>query len=898
MLRAGAARLSIHYSPARRRYSPGGDPSLHNGTVSGPWPLVGRDDDVDAVLRAHRDRARHGVLLTGEGGVGTTRVLDEVIEALRSDGRAHNRVVGSEGNRSTPFGALAHVRPPGQDGSELFEAIRSVIGTPRSASARFVTCIDEIALLDEASLGLLSDLLVSGLAFVVATLRDGQAAPPALATLERTCRIERRRIEPLDLHQTLELVDHALVGSVEGSTAMALWAASAGNPLFLREAIDGSRAAGRLVVEDGVWILHGAPAVTPRLQAAFDGTLATLEAADRDVLELLAVATPVTVEAVEAGGLLDAAVRLEGEGLLATRERDGAAVVEVAQPLLAARMRDGLSPLRRRALLPRATSLVAAAPLPDDVLRRVTWQLECGRTPPADELEAAASIAHARDDLDDSEQLARLALESRTSLPALLVRAEALHGLCRFAEADEVLRAGDALVADDLSRLRLTIVRHRLRLWGEHDAAGSEAVLRELAAVVAEPLAHDMALVAIANTMVFTGQPARALDQRAELRTDHELADVGLLFPESMALMLLGRLDEALAVAERAHAVRSAMSPSLPIGHPSLFALGLGMVLVERGELNGADEVLGTAYRTVVQARIPQLHTWLALARGRCALARGHVSDARRWFAEARAVSERSRFAMGRRIAVTGLRVCAAQVGDDEALHQLEAVSTEMPPDRGLLWPERVLGDAWSALSRRDRAGAVALLLAGATEAAARGEVLLQAELLYEAARCGAGGDVAGRLEALGDVPEGPLAAARRAFVRGVARRDAAHLALAEKAFADLGADLAAAESASQLSAVLGDHGRRREARHAAARSAQHRRGSVGVDTPALAGTATSVDLSPREREIAELAAAGMSSKAIAATLHLSVRTVSNHLQNVYGKLGVSGRSELAELLG
>jgi len=46
------------------------------------------------------------------------------------------------------------------------------------------------------------------------------------------------------------------------------------------------------------------------------------------------------------------------------------------------------------------------------------------------------------------------------------------------------------------------------------------------------------------------------------------------------------------------------------------------------------------------------------------------------------------------------------------------------------------------------------------------------------------------------------------------------------------------------------------------------------------------------------LAAKGMASKDIAARLFLSVRTVSNHLQHAYIKLGVSSRAGLAQALG
>jgi DNA-binding CsgD family transcriptional regulator len=49
--------------------------------------------------------------------------------------------------------------------------------------------------------------------------------------------------------------------------------------------------------------------------------------------------------------------------------------------------------------------------------------------------------------------------------------------------------------------------------------------------------------------------------------------------------------------------------------------------------------------------------------------------------------------------------------------------------------------------------------------------------------------------------------------------------------------------------------------------------------------------LTARERDVLALAAEGHDNDAIAARLHLSVRTVERHLQNVYTKLGLHGRS-------
>jgi DNA-binding CsgD family transcriptional regulator len=55
--------------------------------------------------------------------------------------------------------------------------------------------------------------------------------------------------------------------------------------------------------------------------------------------------------------------------------------------------------------------------------------------------------------------------------------------------------------------------------------------------------------------------------------------------------------------------------------------------------------------------------------------------------------------------------------------------------------------------------------------------------------------------------------------------------------------------------------------------------------------------LTARERETAELAAAGLTNRGIAARLGTSVRTVENHLGRSYEKLGISGRTELRLLL-
>ena len=56
--------------------------------------------------------------------------------------------------------------------------------------------------------------------------------------------------------------------------------------------------------------------------------------------------------------------------------------------------------------------------------------------------------------------------------------------------------------------------------------------------------------------------------------------------------------------------------------------------------------------------------------------------------------------------------------------------------------------------------------------------------------------------------------------------------------------------------------------------------------------------LTPAERRVADLVAAGRTNAEVAASLFLAERTVASHLTRVYSKLGVRSRTELSRKLG
>ncbi|MBA3266589.1 MAG: response regulator transcription factor [Nocardioidaceae bacterium] len=56
----------------------------------------------------------------------------------------------------------------------------------------------------------------------------------------------------------------------------------------------------------------------------------------------------------------------------------------------------------------------------------------------------------------------------------------------------------------------------------------------------------------------------------------------------------------------------------------------------------------------------------------------------------------------------------------------------------------------------------------------------------------------------------------------------------------------------------------------------------------------SSTMLTPREREVAELVAQGLTNREIAARLYLSERTAENHVQHILTKLDLRNRSQIA----
>jgi DNA-binding CsgD family transcriptional regulator len=201
---------------------------------------------------------------------------------------------------------------------------------------------------------------------------------------------------------------------------------------------------------------------------------------------------------------------------------------------------------------------------------------------------------------------------------------------------------------------------------------------------------------------------------------------------------------------------------------------------------------------------------------------------------------------------------------------------------------------AWTAHLERRPGRAKRLLLDAAVEARDTGQHSLESAALHDLVRMGAPGQAVARLAELAKHVDGEFAAARAEHARALEASDAAGLESVAETFEQIGALLTATEAASEAARLHQEAGRLRLATRSAVRARQLHDRCEGARPGSLPWAASIEPLTRREREIALLAAEGLTSPAIGDRLSLSVRTVDNHLRHAYTKLGISGRHELA----
>ena len=806
-----------------------------------------------------------------------------------------HRITASQAAAVVPLAALGPLlgaAPPHQ----VVAVVAAALAEGHDADAPPVLLVDDAHLLDGPSAAAVQQLAASGQVRVVLTVRSGEPVVEPIRSLWADDRLAVVAVEPLASDDAVALVAAALGGPLDGRSAHQLVTSCGGNILYLRELVEGSLADGALQQRNGLWTIEGRVARTPLVEDLIGARLGPLDAEDREVVELLALSGPIGLGLLEWLGHLEDVERLERAGIV-DAVADHPDVVDLAHPLYGEVVRDRLPIAARRRLSRRLAE--AAEGTTDRAaggeLRVVLWRRDAELPTSAERLLAAAATAVDAGDTRLGASLALAAVEAGGPVEAAVLAAWCFsqHGDVEQVFAVLEQAAVEATDPDDVGALMVRLAEERW--WSRRDRDGALATCD--AAIASLPDPWPLVFRAEIGTLAaLEGRAGAALDACADL-VGHPAPMVARQagIGAALGLLLSGRPAEGAAVSA---AVAEATAGRLPTwsGDIGVHVVTRAYCLAADGELIEAHALADLVYAAAAVQPGLQERAWAAMTVGEVAMRVGDLDSAIRAFAEGELRWLEARHEGMARWAAAGLSLAHAQADrPDEALAALDrAIEYDA---RGFEMHDGRVGRArgWALFGAGDRPGAVAYLVDLNRSLIERGSATMAGEAARDLL---AMGEAHAAAEGLARLPPNPLVLLWAQLAHAVVRSDAAVLEALVDRFAETGALLDAAEAAAHAARAHRASGAAKDALRCAARSRSLRDRCPGAATPVLRDPDVSSGLSAREREVSELAAAGLSNRAIAERLYVSERTVENHLYRSFAKLGVSSRAELAERIG
>ncbi|MFE9257856.1 LuxR C-terminal-related transcriptional regulator [Streptomyces sp. NPDC006879] len=723
------------------------------------------------------------------------------------------------------------------------------------------------------------------------------------ALLHRNHRALRIDLPELSRQQVEVLLQRVLQGPAARRTAHALFETSGGNALYLRELVLGAFDKGA-ITHNGIWEIDtDNTATTLRLRELIRQRLASAGPAGQPVLEAIAVCGTVSLAACEA--LADSAVliNLEEAGLIHVIQDEQRLRVRLTHPLYAETLRADVPLLRRRRILLDQVRFVETrgAQRQGDALDLSSWRLAAtGMAEPAMLLQAATLALHGREVELAVRLLRALGPDAHTSRSRIQLGSALAH-LGRFEESEEMLAQSDRSAGNPEEKQAAVAARvFNLFCWGRREEV-REVIAAAQSAATTQDSKHELRMFEAAVNTV-SGRPVEGM----ELVRDWPDAPIHTVDAErwllganvkATGLSLLGELKASTPLAELVYETHRKIDENTLLPHPSVHAAPLMLALSESGRLEESRAVGERAAEELLAAPSPT-GLWVAHELGRTAWLAGRPLDASRWYSEAVAVSGTLGHGPNSQLYLAGLAAAAALSGQREAAEEAAAAGRQLQSS-GFLSGEELLGEAWVHVVNGRLGEARVVLHTAAGLARSTGHLVSEVLLLTDLARLGEAEQVASRLTELAARCDGAFTAARARFVVALAEEIPDALMQVADDMEAMGARLLAAEAASAAVAAWQRAGGSREATAASLRAMALASQCQGARTPLLlAAGAGTPPLTTREKEIALLASEGASSKKIAETLYISTRTVDNHLQKIYAKLGVTSRRDLAGALG
>lgn len=831
------------------------------------WPFLGRDPELRLIAEAIADPHRSVVTIVGPAGVGKTGLARKALDRAATIGLATAWISGQGATPTSSLGPFAHVLaeadPPGADDPTVHRVVRELLR--RREGRRLVLAVDDAHLLDDASAAAVHSIAMAG-AVAVVVLPKGELPPPPILALNR----DGSAFE-IELHQLSRPEVEELLGQLPAAPSTIsvedAWCRTRGNLVLLREVLTRGAEADPLTLATRLHRLGPQESMT---------------------LEVLALGEP-----LGAGVLKDlvgpaALSSLERKGLVRAARSGRRLDVYLEGTLGGVAVEASISPLRAHDLYHRLTASLEGfgARRREDLVRLAVWRLDGGQTDTDVLVEAARrSIEIFRP--VQAERLAEKAIEAGAGFSGLLVLATALFEQARGDEAEAALAQLEADASDDEERVEVALRRAQNLFFRLHRPDEADEVLRRAEAVVTPSAGRRNLQSLRCEFLMWSEPPSQVLEAIGHPWAPGRPEDEGRwrLSLAPLARAYAGQPDSALADLDRA----SDAAEETPFLWSRWWALWL------TGRLRDAHDLAQAQYVKAKQGPFPFPASWPMML-GYSLLLRGRPRSARRLLEESVARgTDRWGF---RHLCLALLAQAAAQCGDTAAATSAVAGSEEIHHSSLRTHQYALtLAQAWVAASRNELDSARNQALIAAEAARCLGQHPFEAFALHSVVRFDGASLVVERLDELVGCVEGALAPVWAAHARSLAEHDGHTLGEITTTFEAMGATLWAAEAAAQAAACFHSKSDQACAYQLRRRARLLSRQCEDAATPALSLLDDDLDsLTSREREVAELAGAGRSTKDISQRLHIGVRTVENHLHRAYGKLGIDGRAQLVPM--
>jgi DNA-binding CsgD family transcriptional regulator len=845
------------------------------------WPLLGRNAEIDRVRQVWRSGPA-GVVVAGPCGSGKTAFAHACLDLARDLGW-NVEVISTPAASATLWGA---------------DLLSSVLDGLSASGEAAVVFVDDVELLSDAPAALLHDAALRRGIGVLATLRSGTVAASAITDLWRNGVATRIDLVPLGVDLIGQIMTTVLGGPVEHATVAACADLCQGNGSYLRELLIGARDDGTLSEAHGLWRLTDEIRPSCRLIELVESELAGVSAVERRVLETVAYAGALSATLVEQLFGSEDAGRLERSGHLTSRRTADGIEFGLRHQVHREILRAGLSAADTHdiaARLVRVTTRAADAGV--DCTQVAAWGLDAGTTTPA-ELLAAATTARWRYDFPLAERLVTGAVRAGAGFDAELLAAQLASLQGKAEEADRRLHALQDRAVTDNQRGRAAVSRlDNIALYqGDIDLGLRVAEDAERSITDREWRDH-VSGVKVAMLLAARGPRAAARAAEPLLESATGLGLVRACGGAAYSFGRTGQLEKALRASQLGYAAHRELDEPTD-WYPWFNILTRCMTLAQAGRFAEADRDARQQHARGVAETSPEAQAYFSWHLVKVVGERGHITDAVHHGREALTLFRelgRPQYVREAQVALALALALAGRGREADAL--LQEQQTLGVPGGPYTAVELPIARGWTLAALGDLSGAVGTLRSGADLATDLGDLVGAASALHAVARLGHADEVLDELAAVTSAVEGELAPARLAHTRALVAGDPAGLREATAAFESMGADLLAAEAAADLVVALSRSGRRRDCNAAHRRATELAARCPGASTPALRRLELAARLTRSEYEVALLAAGGATNGAIADHLSLSIRTVQNHLQRAYDKLGIHARGDLGAAL-